>query len=165
VIWRLLDKLSREKMFSKAELDTENIAHAEVLPAITRLHNQPYVSSSLEVSEGLMLDMNPAHSDGWPPREDHISLHSTFVYVDIAILGVTCWRARVSNLLHLKWRWTRIVSFSKSALGKPGVRVGRKRPISHRRKDSPTSYLSKLIYSQHARSTLEDPQCRRELAR
>ncbi|KAG9972365.1 hypothetical protein KCU78_g23380, partial [Aureobasidium melanogenum] len=22
--------------------------------------------------------MNPAHRDGWPPREDHASLHRTF---------------------------------------------------------------------------------------
>jgi hypothetical protein len=43
-------------MFSRAELDAENSAHAEIISDITRLHNQPYVSSSLEASEELVLN-------------------------------------------------------------------------------------------------------------
>jgi hypothetical protein len=56
MIWSLLDKSSREKMFSGADPDAENSAHAQLLTDITRLQNQPYVSSSMKVSEGLVLD-------------------------------------------------------------------------------------------------------------
>jgi hypothetical protein len=89
MIWGLLDESSKRANVLWSRPQADNSAPAKILTDITRLHNQPYVSSSLKVSEGLVLDMNPAHSDGWPSREDHISLQSTFVYVDIAILGVT----------------------------------------------------------------------------